>query len=95
MEEVTKSMTRPHPLVRDFRKLPNSPVFAISRHPRPMADLGDGFKDETKEEDEEDKESSQGFQLRSYQLEGVNWLLFNWFNKRSCILADGKKGCSL
>ncbi|KAL2076371.1 hypothetical protein ACEWY4_028035 [Coilia grayii] len=26
--------------------------------------------------------------LREYQLEGVNWLLFNWFNTRNCILAD-------
>jgi superfamily II DNA or RNA helicase len=29
-----------------------------------------------------------GLTLRSYQLEGVNWLLWNWFHKRSCILAD-------
>lgn len=27
-------------------------------------------------------------QLRDYQLEGVNWLLFNWYNRRNCILAD-------
>uniref|UniRef100_A0A8C7V5Y7 Chromodomain helicase DNA binding protein 7 n=1 Tax=Oncorhynchus mykiss TaxID=8022 RepID=A0A8C7V5Y7_ONCMY len=26
--------------------------------------------------------------LRDYQLEGVNWLLFNWYNTRNCILAD-------
>uniref|UniRef100_A0A8C7HM24 Chromodomain helicase DNA binding protein 9 n=1 Tax=Oncorhynchus kisutch TaxID=8019 RepID=A0A8C7HM24_ONCKI len=26
--------------------------------------------------------------LRDYQLEGVNWLLFNWYNRRNCILAD-------
>ena len=26
--------------------------------------------------------------LRSYQLEGVNWLNFSWFNKRNCLLAD-------
>jgi chromodomain-helicase-DNA-binding protein 7 len=26
--------------------------------------------------------------LRDYQLEGVNWLLWNWWNGRSCILAD-------
>uniref|UniRef100_A0A8C8MKQ2 DNA helicase n=1 Tax=Oncorhynchus tshawytscha TaxID=74940 RepID=A0A8C8MKQ2_ONCTS len=26
--------------------------------------------------------------LREYQLEGVNWLLFNWYNTRNCILAD-------
>lgn len=27
-------------------------------------------------------------ELRDYQLEGVNWLLFNWYNRRNCILAD-------
>ncbi|KAM8851002.1 LOW QUALITY PROTEIN: chromodomain-helicase-DNA-binding protein 7 [Spinachia spinachia] len=26
--------------------------------------------------------------LREYQLEGLNWLTFNWFNSRNCILAD-------
>ncbi|ORX92777.1 hypothetical protein K493DRAFT_263097 [Basidiobolus meristosporus CBS 931.73] len=27
-------------------------------------------------------------QLRPYQLEGLNWLLFCWFNHQSCIMAD-------
>ena len=26
--------------------------------------------------------------LRDYQLEGVNWLVFNWHNGRNSILAD-------
>ena len=26
--------------------------------------------------------------LREYQVEGVSWLLFNWFQHRNCILAD-------
>ncbi|ODM96291.1 Chromodomain-helicase-DNA-binding protein 7, partial [Orchesella cincta] len=26
--------------------------------------------------------------LREYQLEGLNWLSFSWFNGRNCILAD-------
>jgi SNF2 family DNA or RNA helicase len=29
-----------------------------------------------------------GLTPRDYQLEGVNWLLWNWWHKRSCILAD-------
>lgn len=29
-----------------------------------------------------------GNTLRPYQLEGLNWLLFSWFNGRNCILAD-------
>ncbi|XP_043946125.1 chromodomain-helicase-DNA-binding protein 6 isoform X2 [Protopterus annectens] len=27
-------------------------------------------------------------QLRDYQLEGMNWLLFNWYNRKNCVLAD-------
>uniref|UniRef100_A0A8C5BC03 Chromodomain helicase DNA binding protein 6 n=1 Tax=Gadus morhua TaxID=8049 RepID=A0A8C5BC03_GADMO len=27
-------------------------------------------------------------QLREYQLEGMNWLLFNWYHRKNCILAD-------
>ena len=26
--------------------------------------------------------------MRPYQLEGVNWLLFNWYARQNCILAD-------
>ena len=39
---------------------------------------------------EDDIEASEeiGLSLRDYQLEGVNWLLWNWWHKRSCILAD-------
>ena len=29
-----------------------------------------------------------GLVLRSYQADGVNWLLFNWMNNRNSILAD-------
>lgn len=29
-----------------------------------------------------------GNTLREYQLEGLNWLSFSWFNSRNCILAD-------
>jgi chromodomain-helicase-DNA-binding protein 7 len=29
-----------------------------------------------------------GHALRSYQLEGLNWLLFSWYNRRSVMLAD-------
>ncbi|GMF11826.1 unnamed protein product [Phytophthora lilii] len=30
----------------------------------------------------------QNFQLRDYQLTGVNWMLFNWYQKRNSMLAD-------
>ena len=29
-----------------------------------------------------------GHTLRPYQLEGLNWLLFSWYNRRSVLLAD-------
>ncbi len=35
-----------------------------------------------------DIEYRDGNKLRSYQLEGVNWLLFNWYTRQNCILAD-------
>lgn len=36
----------------------------------------------------EENSYDEGLRLRDYQLEGVNWLLWNWWHKRSCILAD-------
>jgi len=80
-EQVIHLVNKPHPRISEFRKLNESPVFGISKRTRPVADMG-----QAKEEDEEP--SNSGFRLRSYQLEGVNWLLFNWWNRRSCILAD-------
>ncbi|XP_066519392.1 chromodomain-helicase-DNA-binding protein 6 isoform X2 [Hoplias malabaricus] len=37
---------------------------------------------------ERSREYRNGNQLREYQLEGMNWLLFNWYNRKNCILAD-------
>jgi SNF2 family DNA or RNA helicase len=37
---------------------------------------------------EEDNHFMNGNQLRSYQLEGLNWMLWNWKNQRNSILAD-------
>uniref|UniRef100_A0A7N6B9N4 DNA helicase n=1 Tax=Anabas testudineus TaxID=64144 RepID=A0A7N6B9N4_ANATE len=34
------------------------------------------------------REYRNGNALREYQLEGLNWLTFNWYNSRNCILAD-------
>jgi SNF2 family DNA or RNA helicase len=33
-----------------------------------------------------------GNQLLDYQLEGLNWMVFNYYNRRSCILADEMVG---
>lgn len=89
-EETIRKNNRPHPHIREFRKMQESPAFGLSNRERPVADLG-------QKKEEENEETNPGFRLRSYQLEGVNWLLFNWWNKRSCILADemglGKVRC--
>ncbi|XP_049893601.1 chromodomain-helicase-DNA-binding protein 6 isoform X1 [Epinephelus moara] len=37
---------------------------------------------------ERSRDYRNGNQLREYQLEGMNWLLFNWYNRKNCILAD-------
>lgn len=35
-----------------------------------------------------DSDGTAGLELRDYQLEGLNWLLWNWWHHRPCILAD-------
>lgn len=84
LELMRQCANRPHPHMRDFKKLQESPAYGVSKKPRPIAKL-DGDDDDT---EMTVQESDPGFRLRSYQLEGVNWLLFNWWNRRSCILAD-------
>jgi len=86
-DDVRRLNQRPQLHIREFRKLDESPAYGRSTRPRPIGDGTQQFNTVT-EEDKEDKEAHPGFRLRSYQLEGVNWLLFNWWNKRSCILAD-------
>jgi hypothetical protein len=82
--EVNKISKASHPHPRDFKKMNESPVFGVSSVVRPIAKL-DG------EEDLDltiDKDPGVEYKLRGYQLEGVNWLTWNWYNSRSCILAD-------
>jgi len=82
--EVNKISKASHPHPRDFKKMNESPVFGVSSVVRPIAKL-DG------EEDLDltiDKDPGVEYKLRGYQLEGVNWLTWNWYNKRLCILAD-------
>lgn len=76
MEVVKKALVKTHPLVKDFKKLQESPLFGKKTSILKQLDA------------EDDDEEQSTLRLRGYQLEGVNWLLWNWFNKRSCILAD-------
>ncbi|XP_028649461.1 chromodomain-helicase-DNA-binding protein 8 [Erpetoichthys calabaricus] len=52
----------------------------LKRVPRPLASSWKKL--------ELSREYKNGNCLREYQLEGVNWLLFNWYNRQNCILAD-------
>ncbi|KAM8966503.1 chromodomain-helicase-DNA-binding protein 7 [Pelodytes ibericus] len=65
--------------IEEFEKL-QSREPETERVERPPAD---GWK-----KSESSREYKNNNSLREYQLEGVNWLLFNWYNARNCILAD-------
>jgi chromodomain-helicase-DNA-binding protein 7 len=61
-----------------WQKLPPRDQWKPKKRPRP---------DEWKKLDESPVYKNDN-KLREYQLEGLNWLLFSWFNSRNCILAD-------
>ena len=84
LEDVEEMASERHPHPRSFKKLAESPVFGTSQVKRQTAKLDD---DEVVEPPSDAVEGSV-LKLRAYQLEGVNWLLWNWYNQRSCILAD-------
>jgi hypothetical protein len=86
VEELRNAILKAHPHIREFRKVQESPAYGVSHKPRLEATLPGQPTPSPPPEEEES--TSEAFVLRSYQLEGVNWLLFNWWNKRSCILAD-------
>ncbi|XP_036194223.1 chromodomain-helicase-DNA-binding protein 7 isoform X6 [Myotis myotis] len=65
--------------IEEFEKLMSREPETV-RVERPPAD--DWKKSESS------REYKNNNKLREYQLEGVNWLLFNWYNMRNCILAD-------
>jgi len=68
-EELQQHWSMPHPHVKDFRKLQSSKTYGITTRVRAVADLGDGVA----LPEEDDTDTKPGFQLRAYQLEGVNW----------------------
>ena len=82
------SKNQNHPLVRDYKKLAKSPVFGVASKKRSIGNSDDSGRCDSNSKVNQDTDSMSGLQLRSYQLEGVNWLIWNWWNKRSCILAD-------
>lgn len=80
------------PSLQDYHLLETSPIFGLTKSYHHHADDDDNS---THDEGERQRVLSveadaavHGLKLRDYQLEGVNWLLWNWWHKRSCILAD-------
>ncbi|KAL4657212.1 chromodomain-helicase-DNA-binding protein 8-like isoform X1 [Arapaima gigas] len=65
--------------IEEFRKIQQRQP-RLKRTPRPPANSWKKL--------EESHVYKNGNTLREYQLEGVNWLLFNWYNRQNCILAD-------
>ncbi|XP_046701763.1 LOW QUALITY PROTEIN: chromodomain-helicase-DNA-binding protein 6 [Silurus meridionalis] len=64
--------------IREFEELKKIPELTPVERPSP----------EQWQKLEQSREYRNGNQLREYQLEGMNWLLFNWYNRKNCILAD-------
>uniref|UniRef100_A0A8C8GVG2 DNA helicase n=1 Tax=Oncorhynchus tshawytscha TaxID=74940 RepID=A0A8C8GVG2_ONCTS len=64
--------------IREFEEIKRIPEYKFVERPQP---------DKWQKLDKS-KDYRNGNQLREYQLEGMNWLLFNWYNRKNCILAD-------
>uniref|UniRef100_A0A6Q2ZQK5 DNA helicase n=1 Tax=Esox lucius TaxID=8010 RepID=A0A6Q2ZQK5_ESOLU len=64
--------------IREFEEIRRVPEFKFVERPQP----------EKWQKMDKSKDYRNGNQLREYQLEGMNWLLFNWYNRKNCILAD-------
>jgi len=87
-KKVKLITTSKHPHPRSFEKMKESPVFGVSKVKRPVAKLEGDAEGASMDVVEDDADNETVLKLRGYQLEGVNWLLWNWYNERSCILAD-------
>ena len=87
-KKVKAITTSKHPHPRSFEKMKESPVFGVSKVKRPVAKLEGDAEGASVDVVEDDADNETVLKLRGYQLEGVNWLLWNWYNERSCILAD-------
>ena len=70
----TAEICNANPFATEHRQpTPNMFPLSSSNQPRPPAASWKKL--------EESKEYNSGNVLREYQLEGVNWLLFNWYNR--------------
>ena len=83
------------PELRHFQRLAESPLYGLlpdENGNMPKAQRGGGAAAAGAAEGAaavgtgEEEEEEEGLRLRDYQLEGVNWLVWNWFNSRASIL---------
>jgi hypothetical protein len=90
------SLVVKHPALQDYTRLVESPVYGAlaSSSPSPStptntsSSSSSSSSEEKKDKKEDEEEGEVGLTMRDYQMEGVNWLLWNWWHKRPCILAD-------
>jgi chromodomain-helicase-DNA-binding protein 7 len=68
-----------HPTIQEYVKIDKSPQYGESKDDHFTKDADDKIAEEDK---------YPGLFMRDYQVEGVNWLLWNWWHGRSCVLAD-------
>jgi len=80
------------PKLEAYEKLKDSPVFGL--HQEELAEYLK-YQEEKKAREAqgeqltaEDELMTYSLTMRDYQLEGLNWLLWNWWNRRPSILAD-------
>ena len=92
----------PPPRPSTFTKIPDSPVFGIPRQPLALSDAHEGSSSASASASSGAGTGSAigsqatgpmatagaGLRLHPYQVEGLNWLLFNLHQDRGCILAD-------
>lgn len=64
----------------------NHPPIVNGAHPAMMHDVRPPAQTWAKYSDS--PTYSNGNQLRNYQVESLNWMIFCWYNRRNCILAD-------
>jgi SNF2 family DNA or RNA helicase len=74
--------------VEDFRKRQKIPPIVINSRSSTSSSISLLSKKITKTTYTISPPFKDGRELRKYQLEGLNWLLFNWSRGRNSILAD-------
>ena len=92
-EKVKFISERPHQHVKNFKKLSFLLSFGVSKVKRRVADILKHFSEVMTEASSssnngDDDNEIPALHIHGYQLEVMNWLIQDWWNRRSCILAE-------